>query len=109
VLACDDVARRRSVTVRTEPINADPPASCATAVVAQIESAAIARGLRHRTMISRAYHDSLFMARVAPVGMIFIACRGGVSHRPDEYAAPDAIANGVAVLADTLAAVAGDP
>ena len=54
-------------------------------------------------MISRAYHDSLFMARVAPTGMIFIPCRGGVSHRPDEYASPDAIGKGVEVLADTLA------
>ena len=36
-------------------------------------------------MISRAYHDSLFMARIAPTGMIFIPCREGISHRPDEY------------------------
>ena len=55
-------------------------------------------------MISRAYHDSLFMSRIAPTAMIFIPCRGGVSHRPDEYASPEAIANGAAVLADTLAA-----
>jgi acetylornithine deacetylase/succinyl-diaminopimelate desuccinylase-like protein len=39
--------------------------------------------------------------------MIFIPCRGGVSHRPDEYATPAAIAHGVGVLADTLAALAG--
>ena len=39
-------------------------------------------------MISRAYHDSLFMARIAPSAMLFIPCRGGVSHRPDEYASP---------------------
>jgi N-carbamoyl-L-amino-acid hydrolase len=38
--------------------------------------------------------------------MIFIPCRGGVSHRPDEYASPDAIAHGTAVLADTLASLA---
>ena len=57
-------------------------------------------------MISRAYHDSLFMSRIAPTGMIFIPCRGGVSHRPDEYAEPDAIARGVEVLADTLATLA---
>jgi N-carbamoyl-L-amino-acid hydrolase len=56
-------------------------------------------------MISRAYHDSLFMSRIAPTAMIFIPCRGGVSPRPDEYASPDQIAAGVAVLADTLAAL----
>jgi N-carbamoyl-L-amino-acid hydrolase len=54
-------------------------------------------------MISRAYHDSLFMSRVAPTAMLFIPCRGGVSHRPDEYATPEAIAQGVLVLAQTLA------
>ena len=40
-------------------------------------------------MISRAYHDSLFMARIAPTGMIFIPCKAGISHRPDEYSSPD--------------------
>ena len=36
-------------------------------------------------MVSRAYHDSLFMAGIAPTGMIFIPCKGGISHRPEEY------------------------
>jgi N-carbamoyl-L-amino-acid hydrolase len=53
-------------------------------------------------MISRAYHDSLFMSRLAPTAMIFIPCRDGVSHRPDEFASSEAIARGTAVLADTL-------
>ena len=105
--ACDTIAARRGVTVRTEPINADPPAHCAPAIVDAIERACDARGLQHRRMISRAYHDSLFMSRIAPMGMIFIPCRDGISHRPEEYASPDAISHGVAVLADTLALLAG--
>ena len=59
----------------------------------------------YQKMVSRAYHDSLFMSRLAPTAMLFIPCRGGVSHRPDEYASPDAIAKGTEVLADTLAAL----
>jgi ureidoglycolate amidohydrolase len=102
---CDDIATHRGVTVRTEPINADPPAQCAPMIVDAIESACHARGLRHRRMISRAYHDSLFMSRIAPTGMIFIPCRGGISHRPEEYASPEAIANGTQVLADVLASL----
>jgi N-carbamoyl-L-amino-acid hydrolase len=35
--------------------------------------------------------------------MIFIPCRDGISHRPDEYSAPEQIAAGVAILAGTLA------
>ncbi len=101
--ACDETAARRRVAVRIEPVNADPPARCAPAVIDAITSACAGRALSHQRMISRAYHDSLFMSRIAPTGMIFIPCRGGVSHRPDEFASPEAIADGTAVLADTLA------
>ena len=104
--ACDEVAARRGVTVRIEPINADPPARSSSEIVEAIVRACDSRGLSHERMVSRAYHDSLFMARVAPMAMIFIPCRGGVSHRPDEYALPAAIANGTAVLADVLAQLA---
>ena len=57
-------------------------------------------------MVSRAYHDSLFMAQICPTAMIFIPCRNGYSHRPDEYSSPEAIAAGVEVLARTLARLA---
>ena len=57
-------------------------------------------------MVSRAYHDSLFISRIAPTAMIFIPCRNGYSHRPDEYASPENIERGVQVLAHTLAHLA---
>ena len=104
--ACNDIAARRRVSIVIETINADAPCQCAPDVIEAITAAAAARGLGAAPIISRAYHDSLFMSRVAPTGMIFIPCRGGVSHRPDEYASPEAIARGVSVLADTLAALA---
>ena len=90
----------------TELVNADPPASCDPAILAVIEESAIAAGKSYKRMVSRAYHDSLFMARIAPVAMLFIPCRGGVSHRPDEYASPEWIGSGVHVLSRTLAALA---
>jgi N-carbamoyl-L-amino-acid hydrolase len=104
--AGDTIAARRGVTLRTEPINADPPAECAPTIVGAIEAACNARGLRHRRLISRAYHDSLFMSRIAPTGMLFIPCRGGISHRPEEYVDNEAVSRGVAVLADALASLA---
>ena len=57
-------------------------------------------------MISRAYHDSLFMSRIGPTAMLFIPCRAGISHRPDEFAASADIVNGVRVLALALAQLA---
>jgi N-carbamoyl-L-amino-acid hydrolase len=46
------------------------------------------------------------MARIGPVAMLFIPCRAGVSHRPDEYASPHWIGSGIHVLARTLAHLA---
>lgn len=103
---CAETAARRGVAIRTEMINADVPAQCAPQVVEALARACDTHGLGYQRMVSRAYHDTLFMSRVAPSGMLFIPCRGGVSHRPDEYAAPEAIAAGVLVLAEALGALA---
>jgi N-carbamoyl-L-amino-acid hydrolase len=104
--ACSDVAACRGVTITTELVNADPPATCDAEIVSTMEAAAGEAGKTYKKMVSRAYHDSLFMARIAPVAMLFIPCRGGVSHRPDEYASPEWIGSGVNVLARTLVKLA---
>jgi N-carbamoyl-L-amino-acid hydrolase len=104
--ACYETAQSRNVRITTETINADPPAACDATILAVLEESAIAAGKSYKRMVSRAYHDSLFIARIAPVAMLFIPCRGGVSHRPDEYASPEWIGSGVHVLARTLAELA---
>jgi len=104
--ACKEVAEHRGVSIATEMVNADPPAVCDPAILDAMEQAAHSAGKSSKRMVSRAYHDSLFMARIAPVAMLFIPCRGGVSHRPDEYASPEWIGGGVHVLARTLATLA---
>ena len=96
------VTKRRNIEARIEMINADPPAQSDPNIVSAIRAAVKEMNLSSLEMVSRAYHDSLFMARVAPMAMIFIPCWAGVSHRPDEYAAPEDIARGVEVLARTM-------
>jgi ureidoglycolate amidohydrolase len=103
--AADAIASRRRLILRREVLNADPPAHCDGGLIAAVERACDAHRLTHERMISRAYHDSLFMSLVAPVAMIFVPSRGGVSHRPDEYSAPEAVANGALALAEALAAL----
>ena len=105
--ATEEIGRRRQVTIRTEVINADPPATCAPMVVEALAQSCEALGRPYQRMISRAYHDSLFLSRIAPTAMLFIPCRGGVSHRPDEYATPEHIAQGALVLAHAMATLAG--
>ncbi len=106
VAACKEVSTRRSIPIHYSLINADPPAHCAPEIVDAMVAACNAEGLPYDLMISRAYHDSLFMSRIAPTAMLFIPCRDGVSHRPDEYASPEEIARGVRVLALSLARLA---
>jgi len=102
---CDSIAAERQVSVRPELLNADAPADCAPAVVEALSQSCRKHELKSILMVSRAYHDSLFVARIAPVAMLFIPCRNGYSHRPDEYAAPEDIVRGTLVLAETLAAL----
>lgn len=96
----------RRVEVSVETINEDAPCVADPAIVAAIEASASALGLSHRRLVSRAYHDALFISRVAPTGMIFVPSKGGVSHRPDEHTSPEEIARGVEVLASTMLALA---
>jgi len=99
-----EIAARRGCGFETAFINNDPPATSAPAVLAAVAEAAEAQALPLMRMASRAYHDSLFIANGGiPTAMIFIPCKGGFSHRPDEFASDADMANGVAVLALTLA------
>ncbi|PWA36556.1 ureidoglycolate amidohydrolase [Artemisia annua] len=98
------ISKRRGVELlEFKIVNQDPPALSDESVIQAMESATQVLNLSYKKMISRAYHDSLFMARKAPMGMIFIPCYKGYSHKPEEYASPEDIANGVKVLALTLA------
>jgi N-carbamoyl-L-amino-acid hydrolase len=101
-----EIERRRGVRISEERINADLPAVSDPHILATLEAVCAAAGASYEKMVARAYHDTSFMARVAPVAMLFIPCRNGVSHRPDEYASPEAIALGTRVLAQTLARLA---
>lgn len=97
------VAERRQVSVQSQVVNADEPADCASSVIEALADSCRELEFRYLSMVSRAYHDSLFMSHIAPVGMLFIPCHKGYSHRPDEYASPEDIARGALVLAHTLA------
>jgi ureidoglycolate amidohydrolase len=107
--AIQQSASRRGIQAEIEVLNADPPTQAGPAIVTAIEEACRQLDSPCKRMVSRAYHDTLFMSRLCPSGMIFIPCRGGVSHRPDEYSSAEAITRGVQVLALTLAGLAGEP
>ena len=102
------IEKARGVKLTEEQINADAPAKSSEHIVDVLEDICTAEGASYKKMVSRAYHDSNFMAVVAPIAMLFIPCRNGVSHRPDEYSSPEEIALGTRVLALALAKLANE-
>ncbi len=101
-----ELETRRGVRIVLEEVNADEPARSDARIVAAAEAACDAHGLCHRRMVSRAYHDTLFLTGIAPTAMLFLPCRNGTSHRPDEFATVEALRNGVTVLAEMLRTLA---
>lgn len=104
--ATERITHKRKIKVTLKVLNADPPARCDEQVTRAVEQAASELQCTTLPMVSRAYHDALFMAQVCPTGMIFIPCKNGVSHRPDEYTSPEDIRQGANVLARALSTLA---
>jgi ureidoglycolate amidohydrolase len=104
--AAKQISERRHVSTTITLLNADAPADCAPLVVDALSQACRRHGEKFMPMVSRAYHDTLFISRIAPAAMLFIPCRNGYSHRPDEYASIEDIARGTLILAESLALLA---
>ncbi len=67
-----------------------------------LREAASARGLLVRDMVASAGHDSVMIAPLCPSAMLFVPSRGGVTHNPAEYTAPEHLAQGAQVLLDAV-------
>lgn len=83
-------------------INVNIPAPTAPQIRLLISEAARNLDLTTKLMPSGAGHDAQDMARLGPVGMIFVPSVGGISHSPREFSRPEDIANGANVLLHTL-------
>lgn len=82
--------------VASKPALADP------AIQKSIENSAKSLGFTFKYLPSGAGHDAQEMARLAPMGMIFIPSKDGISHAPAEFSTPEDIANGANVLLQTI-------
>ncbi len=81
------------------------PALTDTRIQALITEEVKALGLSSKQMQSGAGHDAQEMAKISPVGMIFVPSVNGISHSPKEYTFPEDMANGANVLLRTLLAI----
>lgn len=98
----DALAEATGTTFSWQPFYLSRSALMTDALEGAVEDAARSLGLASRRMPSGAGHDAQSVARFAPAGMIFVPSRGGISHSPDEYTAPEQIGQGADVLFQAL-------
>jgi beta-ureidopropionase / N-carbamoyl-L-amino-acid hydrolase len=91
-----------SFEVRIRELFRHPPQRFAREIIDVVADSARSHGYQPFELVSGAFHDALFIANVCPSGMIFIRCRGGISHNPQEFADPADTASGAQVLTSAL-------
>ncbi|MBN8957499.1 MAG: M20 family metallo-hydrolase [Rhizobiales bacterium] len=102
-------AERGPCTVELKQIQHSPSLTFSADIRALITDAARANAIPAMDVYSAAGHDSRQLHYVCPAGMIFIPCRGGISHNPAEWAEPQHITAGAKVLVDVIWALANKP
>ena len=79
-------------------ISSADPVEMNEGIIELLSECADEEKLKYRVMPSGAGHDAMCMAQLTPTGMIFILCKEGISHNPDEYTSPEEIDRGIRVL-----------
>lgn len=104
--ACaEEIAAERGLTLSMHRSYAQPATPCDPELSAILGKAIRAGGGRGLDLASGATHDASAMADLCPVGMLFVRCRAGLSHRPEEYADPGDMGAAVAAVAGFLAQI----
>jgi N-carbamoyl-L-amino-acid hydrolase len=96
--ALADACNPLGLSLASTKIWDQPPVVFDAQCVAAVRKAAQASGYKVRDMVSGAGHDAAYVARVAPTAMIFVPCRGGISHNEAEFTSKQQCAAGAQVL-----------
>jgi allantoate deiminase len=79
------IAKRRNLALQVDVTHENRTVPCAPWLKAQMAAAVVAEGYPVFEMPSGAGHDGMAMVDIADVAMLFVRCRGGISHHPDEH------------------------
>ncbi|MEM0896671.1 MAG: M20 family metallo-hydrolase [Verrucomicrobiota bacterium] len=97
-----DIVRKRSLELTWTVVQETNAVPCDSALTEKMLEAVSAVTGRRFCMASGAGHDGVIVSRIAPITMLFVRCRDGLSHHPDEYASPGDIADSVDILVQFL-------
>ncbi len=103
------IARRRGVTQRFSIGHEAPAAYCDGPLSDRLAAAVETCGVEPRRLPSGAGHDAMAFDRIIPFAMLFVRCRGGVSHSPAEFASPGDIDVAARVLSTFLDSIGAPP
>ena len=96
-------ARERRVEVQWQQLQHSPAVKMDQTLSAHLSASTFELQGKAPVLISGAGHDGVMMAKVCPVAMLFVRCREGLSHHPDEYAAPADIEQAFAAFTEAVA------
>jgi len=83
-----EIAKARDLEIAIERIHDLPASPCDPALMDLMDAALAAAGQPVRRLVSGAGHDAMNMAALCPTTMLFIRCKGGISHNPAEHVDP---------------------
>jgi allantoate deiminase len=86
--AARKIARRRGLGCEWQQTQDDGAVACDATLTGLLGQSVRAVQRRNVSLVSGAGHDAVAMSAVTPVAMLFVRCRDGLSHHPDEYVAP---------------------
>jgi allantoate deiminase len=81
----ENIARRRKLLLQVDVTHDNRTVPCAPWLKSQVSEAIASEGYRVFELPSGAGHDGMAMIDIADVAMVFVRCRGGISHHPDEH------------------------
>jgi allantoate deiminase len=98
----EHVAGERGLAPQIDVVHEQGMTPCSDWLQTQITAAITRQGFRPISLPSGAGHDGMAIAAITDIGMIFVRCRGGVSHHPDEHVTVEDAATGARVLLDVI-------
>src|SRR5258706_262188 len=96
------IAERRGVTVNWELIQESLSVTCDSGFVAKLQKIVARHQAKSISLASGAGHDAVPLSKITRVGMLFVRCKGGISHHPDESATVEDVRVAIAVLTDFI-------
>jgi allantoate deiminase len=96
------ISRHRGLVCEWEQTMQHPATPCSKELTSVLRKSVRAVQLREIQLVSGAGHDAVVMAKLTPVAMLFVRCRAGLSHHPDEYASPADLGVALQVVVDFI-------